>query len=353
MSFDVYTGLDVQYQRQQHPVQTWRDLAYVVFGQDYRDTVQAAHQIITQVVLPEWQAKIEAPFPEGNAVAEILRGRLHQLAPEIELVNGLVAAVEQNKDRSLERRGWTDLISLQFWGKLIAFVVHALAIKIWDLTETGRFYREIYQAYQNMAAQGVTGQKIGEVVGEAGQFSLSVALEARPTPFEIFPRLIFKIQLGQRRPDLEFKVQRLWTSEDRYFPETQLCQEKFPYPGPAQALEISCSEAYQDADSQFAQMGIGVELMIKEGVEQLNLRTPANREADFSCFGFERLGASDDRKWEFWTIDRQTVNAKEFQFNQTLYPMTWREYIPMIQSMPEMQRRMTFFPDGYLVPVQE
>jgi extradiol dioxygenase family protein len=353
MTFAAYTGIDVQYNVQQNPVLTWKDWSYVVFGQDYRDTVQSAHQILTQVIFPEWQAKIDKPLADNSAIAAILRGRVQQLAPEMELVNGLVAAVQHNKDRSLERRGWTDLISLRFWGNLIAFVVHALAIKIWDLTETGRFYREISQAYQNMAAQVVTGQKIGEVVGQAGQFALSVALEARPTPFEIFPRLVFKIQLGQRRPDLEFKVHRLWTSEDRYFSETQLCQEKFPYPGPAQALEVFFSEAFLDADSQFAQMGIGVELMIKEGVEQLNLRTPANREADFSCFGFERLGVSDDKKWEFWTIDRQTVNAKEFQFNLTLDPMTWREYIPMIESMPEMQGRMTFFPNGYLVPFQE
>lgn len=128
----TYLILDASNQVVQVPIQTWGDSCYVLFGQAQRDLVNRAHQAMQAVQL-QFNQKKEAPFDHQAAVLPSLDHWIAALEPEIGAsVFWMKSIDEQEAHYNFKFEEMSQLLSLTFWGTMIAYVINTIALKIWD-----------------------------------------------------------------------------------------------------------------------------------------------------------------------------------------------------------------------------
>lgn len=132
----TYLTLDASNQVVQTPINTWGDSCFVLFGQADRDLINAAHQAMQQATEPAYAQKKAAHLNGQVTVLESLDEWIETMEPEIYQMEAWLRAIEHQALRyDFQYEGVSQLISLEFWGTMIAYLVHSVALKIWDLID--------------------------------------------------------------------------------------------------------------------------------------------------------------------------------------------------------------------------
>lgn len=342
-------GADNHVHRQS--IQSVGDFFYTLFAGEYRDGVDAAHRVVTQVVRPAF-ARIEQESVDWtDSLAFNLRKLIERRTEDYEHVSEVMRAYTTNPF-DFQWGGWRDLIHLSFWGNLIAYAVHFIAMKIWDLMGADQKKGEITRAHGDMIGQLARGLAAGRNKdGENPEFTLTVTLNTNPFINRSVPALQFRLFVVGR-PTVSFTAERVWEVDDQpHCPETECQRRNIKFDALQKPHLLVCFDP-RDRDHLSFEMGAAIELLLLSGMDTLVMKTPKNCDF-FSQFGFRK---AEGVNCTLWSIGKELI---ESDVVQPLMPDDFKRFknlkgvVAQLSALTQIPRTADLFPAEYIYPQDE
>jgi len=107
---------------QEHPIASCGDYCYVVFGGAYRDFVDDAHRVMTNVIQPVFDQIAGGDLRDDISVLEAMKERFTRLDLECHKAEELIGKMNDVENLMQFRwENWSDLINPLFWLQALAY----------------------------------------------------------------------------------------------------------------------------------------------------------------------------------------------------------------------------------------
>jgi hypothetical protein len=335
-----------------HRVQTCGDFFYALFAGEYRDGVNEAHRVVTQIVRPVFAQIEQESVDFTDSLASNLRKLVERRKEACGHASEAIQAYALNPfDFQWER--WSDFLHLSFWGNLIAYAVHFAAMKFWDVLGADHKKDEITRAYGHMVGQHARGLVVGKNKdGENPLFTLSANLKSHPVSHQLSPVLQFRLFVNAL-PMVSFTAERAWEAQGKkHCPEAECWEGRFDFSSlPRPHLLVSFASGVQDHHFLSFQMGAAIELLLLSGMDSLAMKTPKG--FDFSKFFFVKESETADSI--FWTIEKDVIESDDGgplpgKFNKC---KNLKAVVEQYSALTEIPRTVDLFPVEYIFPLDE